>query len=638
MCAPGAHTRLQMRWLTAHLQLPRLPARPSEGSRRARIRLDPPVAADRISALAVHRAPSSDRPRGTLAWRTAAATPLAALALALGACGSSPSTGNTADPAGVVPATAPLYLGADVRPEGSEKSSALAAGSALTHQADPYLRLLQAIQTPGSPPLDFGRDVAPWLGPHAGVFLDSLGAASALLPLLQQGLLGASSSTGAFPFGKHRAQGAIVLDTRDTGKARAFLEAAATRAGATAATYRGVSYRTTSGGVAFGLVARFAVIGSEAGLRGVVDTTLGAAALAHASGYAKLVAAAPSGALAHLYTNPNGPPAASAAGPSQTGSSGLLALLAGSREANISLVPAQGTLSLYVDARTSAGTSTPGGLLSSGAEGAQQLAELPGDSWLALGLAHLGSTLGQDIVGLRELASLGSTLTGGAPSASASGTLSLKGLLEGLLAPLSALAADSAQARRDFTSWMGSGALFASGSGLLELRGAIVIESKNPAASRAAVSKLAARLRQAGDGIQPASIPGTDAALGARVAGLPLVLYIADGRDAAGHTKFVLGLGESSVTAALAPATTLASAAARSAAASALGEGLQPSLVFQLPTLLSLLEGVGLTEDPTLSKLLPYLRSVTSIDGGGHALASEVERFKLVVGLQGSAG
>ena len=79
----------------------------------------------------------------------------------------------------------------------------------------------------------------------------------------------------------------------------------------------------------------------------------------------------------------------------------------------------------------------------------------------------------------------------------------------------------------------------------------------------------------------------------------------------------MLGLGEASVQAALDPPSTLAVAAPRTAAAAALGEGIQPSLIVSFPTLLALLEGLGLTEDPSIVKFVPYLRSATTLAGGG---------------------
>lgn len=552
------------------------------------------------------------------------------LAGTLAGCGSSSPSGTSADPASAVPAAAALYVGATVRPSSQLSTAALAAGKALTHQANPYLRLVAALQTPGSPQLNYEREVAPWLGPHAAIFLSSLSSSSsALLSLVKQGLLGGSAPS-AFPFATGGIQGAIVLDTSNPGKALSFLDTQARRAGAHASSYRGVTFQTNSAGVAFGVVKRFAVIGSEAGLHSVIDTTLGGSSLAKAGGYSKLLAAAPANALAHIYTSPS---SAARTGTSED-ASGLLALLAGGREANISLVPSASSLTLDADTlAASSGSAGPsGGLLAVDPEAAQALGELPSESWLAIGLGHLATTITQDVQGLQSLGSLMSTLGGAGPESNAG--LSVSGILGGLTTPLSVLGANTAQAKADFASWMGSAGIFASGSSLLELRAAVVITSKNAARSRAAVAELADQLRKAGGSVSSASIPGTEAAVGARLNGLPVVLDIAAGRDAAGQAKFVLGIGEASVAAALRPSGTLSSATTRSAAASALGEGAQPSLMVNFPTLLGLLEGLGLSESPSISKFVPYLHALSTLAGGGHDLGGEVERFKLALGLQ----
>jgi Protein of unknown function (DUF3352) len=599
------------------------------------------LASERNQALPA-AAPSAS-PSHDLA-RTRLAGVCAALALAIGGglagCGSSSPGGTSADPAVVVPAAAALYAGATVRPTGTQATTALAAGKALTHEANPYLRLLATLQTPGAPQLDYTKELAPWLGPHAGIFLTSLnGSSSTVLSLIKQGLLGGTASS-AFPFASGGAQGAIVLDTTDVAKARSFLQALAKHAGAHDVSYKGLAYQSTSDGVSFGIVRRFAVIGSEAGMHSVIETADGsgpsasgagpgaAGSLARASGYAKLLAAGPADALAHVYTGAPGTAQAS----STESSSGLLSLLAGSRQANISLVPAAQSLTIDADTLASASTGGSAGLLASDPEGAKALAELPGESWLAVGLGHLGTSIDEDAQGLESLSSLASTLGGAGPESTAG--LSLGGLLQGLLTPLGELGANTPQARKDFASWMGSGAVFAGGASLLELKGAVVISSKDPALSLAAVSKLAAALRKAGGSVTSTKIAGTQAAAVARLNGLPVVLDIADGRDAAGQTKFVIGIGEASVQAALNPPSTMAGSATAEAATGALGEGAQPSVVLNFPTLLSLLEGVGLTEAPSISKFLPYLRSLTTLAGGGHSLGGEVERFKLVLGLQ----
>jgi hypothetical protein len=119
-----------------------------------------------------------------------------------------------------------------------------------------------------------------------------------------------------------------------------------------------------------------------------------------------------------------------------------------------------------------------------------------------------------------------------------------------------------------------------------------------------------------------------------RLSGLPLVLDIAAGHGSDGQPKFVLALGEASVEGALNPPSTLAGAASYAAAATAIGEGAQPSLIADFPTLLSLLESVGLLEEPTIAKFVPYLHAATTLAGGGHDLDAEVQRFRLVLGLQ----
>lgn len=556
---------------------------------------------------------------------------------ALAGCGSSGTTGTTSDPATAVPAAAVLYAGATVRPTGTLETNALAAGKALSHQADPYLRLLGTLQTPGSAPLNFQRDLAPWLGPHAGVFLTSLSSASALPAQLGQGLLGGSGS-GSFAFGTGRAQGAIVLDTSDAAKASSFLTTQASKAGAHTTSYRGVRYEVNSEGVAFGLVDRFAVIGSEAGLRGVIETTHGGSALSATSAYTRLLAAAPTDALAHLYSNPTAAVSGSSgAGASKEGAAGLVGLLAGTRQANISLVPNASSLTLDADTLAPAGAAGgAGGLLAADPEGAQALDELPSDSWLAIGLGHVGTSLGADAQGLETLSSLPSTLAGGPPEGTAG--LTISGLLQGLVTPLRELGAPTAQARSQFASWMGSAGIFASGANLLELKAAVTITSKNAAHSRAAVGELGAQLRKGGASASSVTIPGTEAAIGVRITGLPVVLDIAAARDAAGNPKFVLGVGEASVAAALNPPSTMSGSATRSAAAASLGEGIQPSLIVDFPTFLGLLEGVGLIEAPSISKYVPYLRSLTTLAGGGRQLGGGVQRLRLVLGLVPAGG
>ena len=244
--------------------------------------------------------------------RAAALTPvlaLAAAALALAGCGSSSSPGSSADPAGVVPASAPLYAGAVVRPSGALKTDATAAATTLTHQPDSYARLASVLQAPGSP--------AAHLQPrHRAV----AGAQRRDLPLLalhlRRGDHAAAAAAHPGPPGRLLDHAERVAVRIRASRARSCSTPATPRrpprssateaqhAGAHAASYRGVNYQATSGGEAFGIVDRLAVLGTVTGLHSVIDTSLGGPSLVHAADYSKLLASAPSGALAHVYSNP----------------------------------------------------------------------------------------------------------------------------------------------------------------------------------------------------------------------------------------------------------------------------------------------------------------------------------------------
>jgi hypothetical protein len=625
------------------------PSNPSPPSRR-------PAARARGGGTIAPMPPRTSRARrlaGLLASAAAVAAPLSG-------CGGSSAPTKGPDPARAVPASAALYAAATVRPAGALQSNARAVGRALTSQTDPYLRLLGALQTPGSAALDFKRDVSPWLGTQAGVFVSggsagARAAAASLLSSLAQSIL-AGSGQISFPFasraasaaGSPSAQGALVLDTTNSRAASAFLRAQASRAGARAISYRGVGFEASGEGLAFGLVRGFAVIGTESAMRAVIEATAGGSSLASAAAYAKLRAAAPGGELAHIYLAGEGVSGASsgasgaaggARGPSggATGASGatggssggLLSLLAGAAPADVSLIPAAGAIAVDADSVTSAARP---GLVGGDGEAARFVAELPGESFVAAGLGAGAASIGRFVRAVSSAASLGprpatetQALGGG-----------IKGLLGAALAPVALMTEDSASARRDFQGWLGSGAIFASGSGLADLRAGLVIASRNPALSRAAVAKLAARLSAAGDSVSPASIPGTDAAVSVKEGGLPVALDIADGRDSRGQTKFVIGVGEASVAAVLNPPSTLSAAASYAAAGAQLGEGIQPSLVVQVPTLLSLLEGVGLAEDPTIRSLVPFARALTTVSAGAKSMGGGVERTRLVAALRGA--
>jgi hypothetical protein len=555
------------------------------------------------------RTHSSNPPRRLLT-RCRWLLPAIALA-ALAGCGSSSPT-ESADPATVAPASSLLYAGIAIKPSGGTGGPAYVAAKKLTHLAEPYGSLAQALLGGGGAKLQFKRDIAPWVGERAGVFVSSLAAGG--LPqgispqsLLQGGLSSALSSLGATTFGSSGAQGAIVLDTSDVGGARSFLAKRAREQGAHSASYRGVSYEVSGDGEAEGIVHDFAVIGSESGLKGAIDTSLGAPPITTASGYAK----PPSDAIANAYVKPEAllKGVQGGATTNQTVAS-LSQVFAGAQSVSASITPTANSISLQGEIHSAAG-STP----LFGQEGARALGELPGGSWLAAGVGDAGANLPRALALLRGLASIGTATV----FASLGGT-SIEKLFSVLSSP-------SANLQRDFGRWAGPAGMFISGSGLFNLEGGLVISSNDPAASRAAVGKLAKLMLRAGATVAPASILGTDAAVSVKLNGFPATIFIADGEG-----KFVLGLGEQSVQGALRPSSTLSTSPSYSTAAATLGGGIEPSLIVEFPTLLGFLEGVGLTQSPSLSSLVPYLKSLGTLTAGA-ASQGGVARFRVVLGL-----
>jgi hypothetical protein len=582
--------------------------------------------------------------------RAALAATLAALlggGAALAGCGSSSSTGTSASPATVTPATAPLYIGAVVRPEGTLQTNATAVGHALTGRAHPYEGVLRLLAGPTGHPPDYAKEVQPWLGPHGGVYLAAgTGFAhaeglfgEALHQVFAEGFTGIEGAllgSSGLPalLGSGTVQGAVVLDTTSVSAAQTFLEGQAHAAGAHTSSYRGVTYWVAPDGVAEGIVHRFAVIGTVAGFQGVVDTAAGGPSLAQAAGYAKLSSTAEPQALASAYFNVaalrragvagGGSAGAGAAGSAASGSgagtAGLLPLVGrllgspGQVYASL-LFPSASSAAFDFDTlppATGAAASAP-----SATTGAQVLRGLPGSSWLAIGFGDFGHAIG-DAQGMSALTSLTSGLSLGGISLGAA------------FAPLSSPGLD---VQRNLLSWAGPAGIYASGSSLLNLQAALVIASTSPARSRAGFAALEQAYRAAGGQVSPTSVSGAATAVTIKLPSFPLALTMAYGQG-----RFVVGVGASSVQEALSPSSTLGATPTYTAAASALGQGLQPSAIVEFHTLSGLLEALGLNQAQGVSGFAAAIAPLGTLTiGGGESLADGVRRARVVVSLQSTA-
>jgi hypothetical protein len=562
--------------------------------------------------------PGSGLVAGIRAPRRISATAGVVLAIAGGAlagCGSSGSATGDVDPATLVPASAKLYANIAIEPSATATSTI----KQLTHQAEPYGAIAQSLLSSGGSHLQFKQDIKPWIGSHAGVFVTSIGAnglpksAASAQGLLETVLTGGLSSLASNVFGADGAQGAIVLDTSDAKKASAFISKRAQEQSAHSAGYRGVTYQVSSSGTAEGIVRGLAVIGSESGIKSVIDTSLGAPPIATASGYSK----APTSAIASVYLKPEELGAAIQKQGGHAASEGIALLgklFAGASTASIAVTSTSSSLSLAGEIHSTS-ASTP----LFGPQGAQALGQFPGGAWLAAGVGDTGVNLTHALGLLQAVASLGTSTV----FASIGGE-SIEKLFEVINSP-------SAKLRQDFGRWAGPGGIFVSGTGLFNLESALVIDSKDPAASSAAVGKLASLMRKAGATVSSASVAGADQAMSVRLTGFPAVLYVASGSK-----KFVIGLGEASVLGALNPSSTLSSSSSYASASSTLGGGIKPSLIVEFPALLAFLEGVGLSQSTTVSSFVPYFKTLGVLTAGA-STQGDTQHFRLVLGLSSSS-
>jgi Protein of unknown function (DUF3352) len=286
--------------------------------------------------------------RGAL-WGTRKCS-AALLVLALAGCGGSGASGD-GDPATVTPAGAAFYAEVVVRPEGSQREDALDAAGKLLLTDDPEARIREHVQEAAErEEVDFARDVEPWLGERAAVWV-------------------AETQDGP-----HDPTVAVLAAT-DTDAAREALE----RILGPEARERG-DYLVDPSGVAAGVIGDFVAIGPEAEFKRTLEAAEGES-LAETDEYADAVGALDDERLAHLWID----------------------LPAWVERAQDEIAVPLGDLqplaaSFAADGERVVVETRGGGLGPLLAGGSTPLVkELPGDSWLAAGSADVGEAVDDTI-------------------------------------------------------------------------------------------------------------------------------------------------------------------------------------------------------------------------------------------------
>ncbi len=500
-------------------------------------------------------------------------------ALAAAGCGESAGAGGDADPASLVPASAPVYAEAAVQPAGELRDDALAAAGKLLRTDDPAGRLRQLVNdglAENEGGLTWEKDFAPWLGEEAGVWASDLAAPEPTW--------------------------AVVVATKDAEAAASALERfRADDPGATFTerSHGGTDYAVDAEGVANGVVGDFVVIGTEAAFKRTADLRDGGETLADADRYANAVGELDDDSLGHYFVDPR--PLLDAALRQDPASAAQLEQVKSVLPFD-KLGPVTGAFEADGEgmAVDTVMTGVPEGpfrdlaKLYSGS-GTELLAGLPGDAWGAMALPGLG-------------AAAQSTLN------------SFAGALGGVAVAAQVKQATGLDLSQDIFSWVGDVGGFVRGADAASLDGALVIEATDNARAEAAFGKLIGLIgKQSGAVPRPAQVDGAESAfsLPARGADKPVLIARGDGR-------VVVGFGAAATTAALDGDGGLGDSEVYGDAKEVLGDDLSPAFLLSLPAVIQIADAMGQT-DPEFEEARPYLEALGSITTGGKTDGDRIE-------------
>lgn len=529
-------------------------------------------------------------------FRTLLIAALAALTLALAACGGDDEGGEGPDPATLAPADAPIYLEATVRPEGELRERFDATFSKLLGVEDPGALLREEFEAEladEDAPITYGEDIEPWLGSRVGGFITS--------------------------FSESDAEGAALIGVTDQDAAQEFLDKAAEAEPTETEDreYGGVSFSyEPENETAYGFVEEFLVLGTESGFEQAVDASADGSLAEDDAANASLEDVGGDGLFRALVD-----PAALTDVLAETGQlSGeqirqieeQLRML-GDEPVAFAAGVGTDTIELASSSPVVEGMEEPTDLVST----------LPADSWLAFGAGDVGKQIDAGIDQFLQgfEAGFGAEVSGLPPGLPGTEVPDVRKEIR---------KATGLDIERDF-AWIGDLGGFVQGSSLLGLGGGLVIEATDEAAAGRAVGKLqqalsrerALRVSPTADGFTIQSASGS-LPIGAEIA-------VRDGR-------FVLAAANATVDDVLDPSASLEGSERFGAATGALGEGLTPSLFIDFPTIVSLIESSGVTGDPDYSQARQYLTAIDYMVAGS-AIEDDRVIGRFVLGVkEGSSG
>ena len=483
-----------------------------------------------------------------------------------------------ADPAKAVPAGTALYFEGVVRPEGDQREDVLDAAGKVLRTDDPEAKireLLDEAMKESDDPVDYDKDVAPWLGEKAGVWVSGLD--------------------------RDKPGYVAVVAAKDTDKAQEAIDKGIQQDGGKVRqeSYEGVDYQVDDEGVAAGIVGDFFTVGTEPEFKRTVKANDGDS-LADEERFKDTVDELDEDRLGLFYVDSKpfieqaikaDPDAASqlqqirAIFPIDKLEPIGGALLAdGDRIRFDTLMRGEGVSALRASFGPLLGTGeTP------------LIKELPGDAWAAYGAPNVGP-------GLKSIFTRVAGAFGGAAA-----TQQLQQQY-------------GINLERDVFGWIGDIAIFVRGSDKASLDGALVIEATNEANMRGAFGKIVGLVQsQGGQRVRPIKVDGAETAFSAApTAALDKPVILARSSD-----RVVLGVGEAATAAALAPDQKLGDSALYAQGKEVLDD-FEPSFLLSMPALVKVIEATG-EADADFAEAKPYLEAFSVIASGGTADDDELK-------------
>ena len=376
-------------------------------------------------------------------------------------------------------------------------------------------------------------------------------------------------------------------------------------------TYEAIDYKVYDDQVdgdpfALGFVRRHLVAGTEEAFRDVVDTSLSMDGLAASDAYLDSFRGLADENVASAYFD----------------QSALFEEIAASGEAPFAESPAFEKLfntgpaasvltlsedSVAIESSSEASPFATFATLGLASAGSELIGGVPGTSWAAFGLPELGKTISSFIDLFAEM---------GIPGVS-------REQIAGEFKRATGLDLDA-----DVLSWMGDAALFVQGDSVPALGGGLVLETSDPATTKATLSKLAVLIAEQGVIPQEESRAGYE---GFSInAGLPQPIY------ALVKDRLIVTYGENATDDVIDGGDVLSDAPAFSAAQAELGDGYTPNFYVDADAAISLAEfaaaASGSLPEVYTDDVKPWLDPISFVISGAKKDGDRLIQ-KLIVGI-----